>query len=83
MTGLELGGGGSNISIPSDVTTFTWMTLPDKSKFSYSAHLPWLSDLADFQGRSSTILWLKAQLAEGTVRSTISHVLQTFWEKGR
>jgi hypothetical protein len=77
MMGLKLGGGGSNIANLSDAMTFTWMASPDKSKFSCLAHLPWLSEPADFLGEKYKTL------AEGTVRNTISHVVQTFWEKGQ
>jgi hypothetical protein len=55
MTGLKLGGGGSNIKNLLDVMAFTWMALLDKCKFSCLARLPWLSDLADFWGRSTTL----------------------------
>jgi hypothetical protein len=75
-TGLELGRDGSNIANPSDATTSTWTPFKDKSKFS-CMHLPWLSEQEDFWGEKYKTL------AEGTVRSTISHVVQTFREKGR
>jgi hypothetical protein len=58
--GLELGGDGSNIANLSDATASTWTLSQDNSKFSCWAHLPWLSEQEDVQGRS-TKLWLKAQ----------------------
>jgi hypothetical protein len=77
MVGLELGGDGSNIANPLDVTTFTWMASQDKSKILMLGEFAMAIRTERFLGEKYNTL------AEGTVRSTIFHVVQTFREKSR
>ncbi len=60
MIQLELGGDGRNIAHPLGARIFTLMDLSDKSKFSFSGLLAWLSGKEDSRHQGMRH-WLREQ----------------------